>query len=975
MGKIYNISSGLSFVDAFVKGLMEKIGNDPMKLSQYLLLLPSRRACRAMADAFLRASEGRPILLPQMQPIGDVDAEELIVTGNEELEELPAISKLERQLLLAKLVQQADKEKSFDQAVSMSSELGRFLDEIQADRLSFEDLEKIVPDEFAEHWQKTLDFLKILTQYWPLILKERGLADIAERRNSLIDARINEWKNNPPDKNIIAVGSVGPMPIVAELITLIASMDRGEVVLPGVDMFLDDESWNKISEDSPQYNIRNLLNKIGITRSELINWCDNVEAVNKDRVKLISEAMRPAETTDKWRLLTSQDIAEHALAGLSRIDCDTSQEEAEVISMIIREVLEEPAKTCALVTSDRRLARRVSQSLKRWGVNIDDSGGQPLTEFAVGSYILSLAETAVQNLSPVSLLAFLKHPLTALGMEGGALREKVSFLDERVLRGPRHLGGFAGIREQALPLSNEEFMQWLAELENIMGEFVGLMTNQSTHNFKTYLKAHIEMAEKLATALNISGADRLWKGDAGEAAAKFIADLFAMADNIPDLSPSDYLSVFYTLLKSNTVRPRFGTHPRLFILGQMESRLYCADKIILGGLNEGTWPKGNKDDPWMSRPMRKSFGLPSLEKEVGISAHDFSQLACAKEVVFTRARKVDGTPATPSRWLMRIETVLSALGLEINKQAEFKYRKWVEALDKPDGEIKPILRPEPCPPISSRPKELSVTNIERLMRDPYQIYAKYILNLKPLDDLDADAGGAEKGTFIHAALERFIKEFKDEIPVNAKERLLELGNEELNKLKIADEVKAYWLPRFNQVAEIFIEKEVKHRENAAVVDIEIKGELQLANGFKITGKADRIDKLNSGGYAIIDYKSGFIPSNSEVKDGLSPQLPLEAVILQEGGFPNIEECKVENLIYWKVSGGGQEPVEVREISPRNISVEQLINDAAEGVKELSNYFSKEDSRYISYPRSDVKVTYSDYEHLSRVKEWGISGDE
>jgi len=970
---VYNISSGKSFADSFVKGLLERVKGDQLELSKYLLLLPSRRACRALADAFLRASDGKPMLLPQMQPIGDVDAEEIAILGEKDINTMPAISRLDRQLLLARLIQKTDDTQSFDQAVSMAIELGKFLDEVQTERLKFEDLEKVVPDEFAEHWQKTLEFLKILTQFWPSILEDCGYIDIAERRNSLIEARIEEWQNNPPNRNVIAVGSIGPIPAVAELIALVANLPLGEVVLPGVDMRLDDDSWKKIDEDHPQYMIKKLLAKIKINRSDISEW-NNDDVVNAERVKLISEAMRPADTTDKWRSLTIEDISEHALAGISQINCATSQEEAEVIALIMREVLEEPAKTCALVTSDRRLARRVTQSLKRWNVAIDDSGGQPLTEFPVGSYLTALAECALDNLSPISLLSLLKHPLTALGIEGAKLRDNIQFLDEYVLRGPRHSGGFKGLRMQAENCGNEEFFNWLTLLENNIGEFLQLMTSGKEQNFADLLKSHIEVAEKIASTLDKSGANRIWHGEAGEAANKFVKELLASASNIPDILPSNYLALFGMLLKGNTVRPRFGRHPRLSILGQIEARLYCADMVILGGLNEGTWPKIAGDDPWMSRPMRKSFGLPLPEKEISLSAHDFSQLACAKEVVLTRARKVDGTPTVPARWLLRIETVLNALGLKMNKINEHKYRKWLSLIDAP-SEIKSATRPMPCPPLDARPKQLAATYIEKLMRDPYQIYAKYILNLKPLDDLDADAGGAERGTFIHEALEKFVKEFEKEIPDNAEEKLLQFGQEALEHLHIADEVKAYWWPRFEQVAKIFVEEERKQREIALPVATESTGKIVLENGFTVTAKADRLDKFNSGGYAIIDYKSGYVPNNTEVKDGLSPQLPLEGLILEQGGFEGIASDKVEDLIYWKVTGGGQEPVEIQHVNPRSTSVEQLITEAHDGILELSSHFMKEDSAYISYPRQDIKAGYTDYEHLSRVKEWGILGDE
>ncbi len=967
---VYNIPAGNSFADVLVLGILERIKNDPLELSKYTLLLPSRRACRVLRDAFLRHSGGNAMLLPQMQPIGDVDADELSLNLNEEALNIPpAISKLERQLLLAQLVQKKDTEKSFDQSVALAGELGAFLDDVQTERLNFDDLTNIVPEDFSEHWQETLTFLEILTAVWPAILKEQGFIDISERRNLLIEKQIEAWTNNPPTKYIIAAGSTGPTPAAADLLALIAKLPNGEVVLPGLDAELDNDSWKKINDDHPQYFLKKLIKKIGVNCDDIKSW-DIKTNTNVDRVKLLSEAMRPADTSDKWRDLSITDISESALAGLKQIDCSTAQEEADTIAFIMREAIEKPEKTCALITPDRRLARRVAQSLKRWDIMVDDSGGQPLTEFPIGSYLMLVVEMAEDNLSPVTLLSFLKHPLLAASIPAPKLRDMVQFLDEYILRGPRHSGGFGGLIIEAQKTGNDEILNWIEDVKNQINAFVETMSSPTEYNFKTLLLDHIKTAEGLANTIETEGANRLWHGEAGEAAGNFVSELLSVADTIPDISPEHYISIFGMLLKSNTVRPRFGTHPRLNILGQIESRLYCADMVILGGLNEGSWPKLPKDDPWMSRPMRKEFGLPSPEKDISLAAHDFVQAATAKEVIITRAAKVDGSPTVPARWLLRIETVLKAIdeGLGIPKGLD--YKEFVSLMNKPE-EFKAITRPQPCPPIDARPNKMSVTNIEKWMRDPYQIYAKYILKLRALEDLDADAGGAQRGEFIHLALERFITEYNKQLPTDAKAKLLETGSKVLEELQIKKEVKAFWWPRFERIAEDFITQETEWREQAAPHSTENEGSFNF-NNFTVTAKADRIDKMHDGSFAIIDYKSGVIPSKTNVEKGLSPQLPLEAVILEEAGFKDIGKNLVSNILYWKVTGSGEKPVELK---PAVNESEKTINDAREGVKNLVEFFNQENTPYISYPRMNINIGYTDYEHLSRLKEWGISGDE
>ncbi|MBU6475612.1 MAG: double-strand break repair protein AddB, partial [Alphaproteobacteria bacterium] len=734
---VFTIPAGYSFADALAQGILESTRENPLSLTGYTVLLPSRRACRTLREAFLRLSGGKAILLPALHPIGDIDAEEMAlfqaaeddVSGS--LDIPPAISRLERQLLLARTIQTAGERanlpQSFDQAVALAQELGNFLDEVQTERLGFGGLAKLVPDDFSAHWQKTLSFLKVLTDVWPEVLQSRGVIDYAARRNMLLEAQVEAWRKNPPCNPVIAVGDplTITVPAAAELLALAAKLPQGALILPGLDKNMDDAGWDALGDDHPQMNLKKLLALAGIARGDVPTWpLVKKMPVNTDRVRLLSEAMRPAETTENWRKLTADDITPQALDGFTRMDCDTAQEEADAIAFIMREALETPEKTCALITPDRRLARRVSLSLKRWGIAVDDSGGQPLTELSAGSWLMLTAEMAEEELAPVTLLAFLKHPYMAAGLPPKEMRAMVQALDQWVLRGPRPSRGFAGLRE-AIDPKREALLPWIGKLEKAMTEFTAMMASGAETPFADMLACHIRMAETLATTVGESGALRLWRGDAGEEAAAFLSDLLKTAQVIPPLKPEHYVLLLGTLLKAQTVRTRYGTHPRLSILGQIEARLYCADMVILGGLNEGTWPDLPAHDPWMSRPMRKKFGLPSPENGIGLAAHDFVQAAAAPEVIITRAKKIDGTPTVPARWLLRLETVLKAVGLAWPGTRALKYRQWVRDIDAP-AEIAPSARPAPKPPVAVRPRQLSVTQIESWMRDPYQIYARHV---------------------------------------------------------------------------------------------------------------------------------------------------------------------------------------------------------------------------------------------------------
>lgn len=989
---VVSIPAGPSFVDALAQGLLEEAAGDPAFLADSLILLPSRRACRTLREAFLRLSQGAALMLPRMQPLGDVEADEvtLWLAGEDAaaaVMDLPAaILPLERQLLLAQAVLRAGMAQSFDQAVSLARDLGRFLDEAQVHGRAFADLQNLVPEEFAGHWQHTLEFLKIVTEVWPDILRSRGVADVAVRRNLLAEAQIAAWKKNPPAHLVIAAGATGILPYVSDTLACVARLPKGRVVVPGLDRALDDESWDALAEDHPQFALKSLLAHIGIARKDVGVWTvKNRAPQNAPRVRLLSEALRPAQTTEKWRALAPADIPAQALDGFCRIDCDTPQEEADVIALLMRETLQTPGKTAALITPDRRLARRVAVSLRRWGIHIDDSGGQPLTDVPIGTWLMLTAEMAQDALSPVTLLSCLKHPMMAAGMAPEELRAMVYLLDKLVLRGPRPAAGFSGLRDAVLALddkaevSRQRLLTWLEEMERQMRAFVEVMTGTDPVPFRALLEKHIRTAETLCATQELHGSARVWQGEAGDMAADFLADLYLSSRDVPDMAPADYVALVKTLLKGVTVRPHYGAHPRLSILGLIEARLYSADKVILGGLNEGTWPDAPAHDPWMSRPMRRAFGLPSPEAVIGISAHDFAQAACAFDVVLTRARKVDGTPTVPARWLLRLETVLQALGLEMPAPTAARYRDWIKQMDKP-AIVAPVQRPAPAPPVEARPNKLSVTRIETWMRDPYQIYAQYVLKLRKLDDIDADAGGAERGTFIHKALETFIAKFADALPHDAEAQLLSFGRQALADMHVPQDVEAFWWPRFEKIAAAFTEQERRWRASASPVKTEAKGQWTLpateaAPAFTLTGTADRIDRLGGGGYAIIDYKSGYTPKTADVKTGLSPQLPLEALMLEQGGFTDVPAGKVESLVYWKVTGGGEKPVERREIAKDAAALETLVTEAHAGLQALVEKFADPKTPYLSRPRAEAKPHFSDYDHLARCKEWGLSGDD
>lgn len=973
--RVFTIPSGVPFLDALVAGLRDRFGAASDDLAGATVLLPTRRSVLSLRDAFLRQSDGQPLLLPTMLPLGDIDEDELILQGGDEfdLDLPPAISPLRRQLLLMNLVQkmhalQHDEALAAVQAAPLAAELAAFLDLMQREDVALDRLQDLVPERYAAHWQQTLTFLQVLEEPWRGLLAAEGTMDPVARRNRVIRARAEQWQAAPPAGPVIAAGTTGSMPATADLLAVVAALPAGMVVLPGLDRELDDASWAALADDHPQFGMRQLLSRLRLGRDGVADWLDGSHSP-AGRIRLVQEALRPSETTEGWNDLPvlPADTGE----GLSRIDCAGEQQEALAIALAMRRTLEVPERTAALITPDRGLARRVATELKRWNVDVDDSAGVPLMATPPAVLLRLSAEAVAEGMAPIPLLALLKHPLSLSARPPGMLRRLARLLDRAVLRGPRLAPGLAPMRDVLREAKHEDraaALELLDDLERQAGPLVEALADPR-HDLTALLEAHVALAEWLAC--DEAGATQLWRGEAGEALGKFLNELMDAADQLPPVETAGYPAFLTGLMTGLAVRPRYGQHPRLSIWGPLEARLQQADLLILGGLNEGTWPAVAEVDAWLSRPMRADLGLPAPERRIGLAAHDFVQAATAPRVLLTRADRVGGSPTVPSRWLLRLERVMAKAGLSLSAAEDRPLPHWADTMQDA-GEPRPVDPPAVRPPVAARPRELAATRIELWMRDPYAIYARYILRLKALEPIAADAGAAERGNAIHDALDAFVGRYRQTLPHNAREELLRIGEEAFGPLLDRPGVRAFWWPRFLRVVDWFVDHEMEHRETHTVLVTEAEGERTLpgpAGPFKLTAKADRIDSLADGRLAIIDYKTGVVPKGTEIKLGISPQLPLEAIIASEGGFANVPAQPVAELAYWKLSGG-----RVRaEIHALKGDAMAAANTALEGLVRLIAEFDNPGTPYRARPRPAAAPRFSDYDHLARVKEWSAGG--
>ncbi|MBV9883918.1 MAG: double-strand break repair protein AddB [Sphingomonadaceae bacterium] len=970
---VFTIPPHRAFADALAAGLIALHGGEKTGLARGIVLLPNNRAVRALQDAFVRRSGGG-LLLPRLVPVGDPELDERIGAMLEPLEAEaapvpPAIEPELRLMLLARLVQQrlgADAA----EALRLAGELARTLDQLLIEEVAPAKLADFAADlpDLSLHWQKSLDQLQLILRDWPDILHDRGVVDLATRRNLLLDAAARRWRERPPAGFVCAAGITIGGPAVARLAGLVARLEKGMVVLPGLDLALPEEEWEALGphdpdpatgrhppplETHPLFHLKLLLDRMSVGRFEVKPWrWGGGRDAPAARSRAIAHAMAPPAFTRKWLRLKP---AERRLSGVRALELADPAEEAQAIALALREALETPGRTAALVTPDRALARRVSAHLKRWGVEADDSAGRPLSQTPPGTLLLAAATAAAERFAPVPLLALLKHPLVMAGEERLDWLDGVRRLD-LVLRGPRPAAGLAGIAAHLADRSGRdgelraEAAAWWQSAMFLLAPLEAAF--EAGKDLDGLLAALREAVSRLA-------GDAAWAGPAGRAAATLLADLEAAAGQGPERASSRQLpAMLEPLLAAAAVRPPYGQHPRLFIWGLIEARLQHADLIVLGGLNEGTWPALPAPDPWLAPKLRADLGLPSLERRIGLAAHDFACALGAPQVLVTRARRDARAPAIASRFWLRLEAMTGGL------TRAPQLRKWAQAIDR-SGLFAPASRPAPAPPRDLRPGRISVTEVDRLKADPYAFYARKLLRLGALDPVDADPSAAWRGNEVHAVLEAWIKEDDcDPAKLRARAEAL-LTSQEAHPL-----LRALWQPRLTEAID-FIAAEVERGRAAGrrPLAAEIWGEVETA-GVTLGGKADRIDRLADGGLAIVDYKTGAPPSGKAVADGYSLQLGLLGLIADRGGFAGVEGAAA-CFEYWSLArdrGGGlgyvKSPVGGRTgLDADDFTAMAERNFIAAAARWLTG---EEPFTAMLHPQY---APYGDYDQLMRLDEW------
>lgn len=986
--QVYSIAAHRGFADALVAGLVPRYAEDGLGLARLTLLLPSGRAIRTVSEAFVRqmgeASENG-LLLPRMVTIGDLSLDEALgplldPLGASDIP--PAVDPTFRWLRLAALLAEemhslgADAPSSpplFRQARMIAETMDRLLvEEIAPEDLLGERVLDVVGS-VAGHWQDSLRRFARVQARWRIELEQMGRVDSATRRNLLFAHAVKSWRADPPASPVVAAGVTSASPALARLLRVVSELPQGAVILPDLDLSLSDEAWNELgragqSEEAegetlgrndapthPQYHLKLLLNRMGVARGEVQQWHRRgMSAANPDRTHAVSALFLPPEASKSWVDLPSE---KRRLAGVRLLEVGNPEEEAQAVSLAVRQALEEPRRRVAVVTPDRALARRIVHHLRRWDIAADDSAGMPLGDTTAGRALLLLAKVVAEDAAPVALMAFLGHPAVGVASASDEARARADWLDnlralEDRLRGPRPSPGLGPLRVIA---AKADVAEWW---DGVAARLLPPMAQRDD-------TALADLLLQVARVLEEFCGESVWSREDGRALGNFVDELRQQAETAGTvLDPRDLHDVLSDAMERVAVRPAYGGHPRVSVYGLLESRMARADLVMCAGLNEGTWPGGTSPDPLLAPPVLRALGVPGAEFRIGLAAHDLAGALGAPDVLLTRAQRDSDGPKIPSRFFLRIKALLGDLA---SRHEETTLAPLVQAMR--DSDPAPLYpQPQPCPPADVRHISVSATALDRLRSDPYQFYANAILRLREKDPLDAEPSPAWQGTLAHAILEDWHKK---------KGSLTDLADRHLGEMDAHPLTRALWEPRLMSALE-WIENEVSADPEREIVLVEEKAK-HLFNGVEITGTADRIDRLADGSFAIVDYKTGGPPKKNEVKAGYRLQLGTLGLLLAAGAYADrgIEGTPTK-FEYWSLAksknrqsvtdfGFIESPIKSGKATS-GFELEEFLPETERYLKEALDKWIIGDEPFTARPNPDLKL-YTTYDQLMRLEEW------
>lgn len=900
-------------------------------LAEVLLLLPTRRSVLAMRSALRQCMGERATLLPRMLSLADIGDELPGLIGAAALPLLasipPAMAATQRLYVLAAQVQQFEASRggraSLMQALALAQQLAELQDRaIRAQvALTPETLQALFPGDYARHWQQSLAFLNIVAQHWPPLEAALGQTTPTTREVAMLTALAAHWQQHPPATPIFVIGSTGSQPATRTLLRTVAALPQGHVVLPGLDPRIAPEHWQAVDGGHPYEHLKTLLDEASLLPADVTLLGEMLPP------SIWLTALQPVDAMANWANCNPVDAASIRLCA-----CQHAEEEARIIALSLREALEKYSGRIALVTPDEGLMARVDAHLAQFHLQANRLSTGTLAQSPVGSAYIATLEAAEKPESLQALLNLLRHPLVRA--EEGWESWLGAF--ERAVRGVS-THGIGQLPPLPAPLRGAHAQR----------------VSDCVRELAAWSRARLRVSEWI-DHFNRLLATWMQPGE-GEGSMEPALEALEAADMFGPLALDAFAALLRQTLEAAWRGPQFSAHPRLFMLTPVEARLQAFEHVVLGNMQDAIWPGERAQSPWLNLAQQAQLGLPGAKDHAALMAHDVLLLGSAPSVLLTWRQRDGGSPTQRSRYIERLTALLAAQGMDETEQSCPHYRSIAQALHAATAFL-PEEAPQPRPPY--RPAQLPVSALDRLFTDPYSLYARYILQLRPFDALDAEPEAKDFGILAHRALHGLSEHWnRHESPPEAA-TLSTMADEALAPFANRPNVQLFWRPRLGAALEYVNAQEILRREQAMRTESEqpISGMIALASGRSITLEG-RIDRLEVGEQRhLVDYKTGTPPTLKDVTEGRAVQLLAYAMLLSAQGR------QPDTLEYWGLPSGK------REGNIAWLAWDEFTASAFESqLRAALDCFMDPSTPLLAQPV--IQRSHGDYDGISRYDEW------
>lgn len=928
--RFYSNYPGTDLAKLAAQFILDRIGRDT--LADAVVLLPTRRAALSLREAFRALAGDDTLLLPRMVSLADVGDELLALLGHDALEMLqavpPAMSPTLRHYLLTAQVMQFEEARGGDTRIEHAMQMAEYLADLQ-DRctragvaLTREKLQALFPRDYATHWQQSLVFLNIVGDAWPAIEQAYGQISAAAHEVQLLTALRDAWQAAPPNYPVFAVGSTASQPATAALLSTIAGMKQGYVILPGLDPRMSETAWSDVHESHPYFYLKQLLDANGVHACDVMALGDAPPSCS-----IWLEALCRVEAMGQWR---EQAIDPARFAHVKLVGCQHAEEEARVITLLIREGLETPNARIALVTPDESLMARVAVQLGHYGVVPNRLSHGTLADTDTGSVLVALMEAVAAPESTRALIHLLRHRLVQLG-EANAWPAWLDMF-ERAARGiNRHS---VGQLPSLVPVLRETKAH--GELQKLVRDIADL---SRARLLPSQWVERLSMLLEKAAPLPGSGQEKVM--DALEQCAG--------ADLLGKLDQRGFGALMAQALSPNWRGPQFGAHPHVMMLTPVEARLQSFDRVILGNATERLWPGMHGQSPWLNLAQQEELGLPGIAQHSTLMAHDVLMHGSAGEVFLTYPQREGGSPAARSRYVERLLALAEAQQLPGHMMQAPAYAE--VALARYDAPFAPEREPYPKP--LERPAMLPASMLDLIVSDPFSIYARSILGLQPLKEMDAEPEPRDFGSIAHKTLQQLAAYWTEHGSAPPASEMESMVEQALRSFSDRPAVRLFWTRRLMQ-ALVYVNQQEAQRRGAVQSEVPIEQVLRTPHGvLTLHGRIDRLE-----GAVVVDYKTGKPPTISDMEQGRALQLVAYALLLSE-------QCKpVDGLEYWGLPAGKR--------SGSQTFFQWTPEVAAEMQSKLNSLLSElmdPQTALLARPVSGNERFENDYDGISRYDEW------